>query len=163
MYFDLATWHLINTVYTPKCVGELQLMRHLYPDTHFHDRLMRVVERFLGHALTAHAEEAKIDVAAGGTTSIDMEEIEESLRVAFNEVKLIDAGKDETRRSVESAKATVKLAGVSERDVGAIYLTGGMTGLRFLSDAFLDAKVVFGDRLASVATGLGIYAQRVFA
>ncbi len=55
VYFDLATWHLINTVYTPKRVSELQLIHHLYPDTHFHDRLMRVVDRRLGHALTAHA------------------------------------------------------------------------------------------------------------
>lgn len=31
VYFDLATWHLINTVYTPKRVSELQLMHHLYP------------------------------------------------------------------------------------------------------------------------------------
>jgi hypothetical chaperone protein len=167
VYFDLATWHLINTVYTPKRVSELQLMRHLYPDVHFHDRLMCVVDRRLGHALTAHAEEAKIDVSAGGTTEIDMEEVEEALRVPFDEQQLIEAGRDETRRIVESASETVKMAGVSSADVGAIYFTGGTTGLRFLSEslaaAFPSAQPVFGDRLASVATGLGIYAQRVFA
>jgi hypothetical chaperone protein len=167
VYFDLATWHLINTVYTPKRVSELQLMRHLYPDTHYHDRLMRVVDRRLGHALTAHAEEAKIDVSAGGETEIDMEEVEEALRVVFDEAKLIDAGREETKRIVESAIETVKLAGVAPKDVDAIYFTGGTTGLRFLSEAlsaaFPDAQAVFGDRLASVATGLGIYAQRVFA
>ncbi len=92
VYFDLATWHLINTVYTPKRVSELQLMRHLYPDTHFHDRLMRVIDRRLGHVLSAHAEEAKIDVAAGNVTEIDMEEVEKALRVPFDEQKLIESG-----------------------------------------------------------------------
>ena len=66
IYFDLATWHLINTIYTGKRVGELALMRHLYRDVRHHERLMRVVERRLGHALAARAEEAKIGVAAGG-------------------------------------------------------------------------------------------------
>lgn len=166
IYFDLATWHLINTVYAPKRVSELALMRHLFLQTKHHDRLMRVVERRLGHALAAHAEEAKIGVAAGGETVIDLDEVEDDLRLAFDEAQLIKAGHDETQRIVEAARDTVQAAGVAPRDVNAIYFTGGSTGLAFLSGAlaaaFPDAKAVFGDRLASVATGLGIHARRVF-
>jgi hypothetical chaperone protein len=64
IYFDLATWHLINTVYTPKRAGELALTAHLYADPVHHRRLMRTVEQRLGHALVGHAEDAKIAVAA---------------------------------------------------------------------------------------------------
>jgi hypothetical chaperone protein len=166
IYFDLATWHLINTVYGPKRVSELALMRHLFTEVKHHDRLMRVVERRLGHALAAHAEEAKIGVAAGGETVIDLDEVEDDLRLAFDEAQLIKAGQDETLRIVQAARDTVQAAGVAPRDVDAIYFTGGSTGLAFLSGAlaaaFPDAKPVFGDRLASVATGLGIHARRVF-
>jgi hypothetical chaperone protein len=166
IYFDLATWHLINTVYTPKRVSELALMRHLFVETRHHDRLMRVVEQRFGHALAAHAEEAKIGVAAGGETLIDLDEVEEDLRLAFDEAQLIQAGEDETRRIVQAARDTVQAAGIAPRDVDAVYFTGGSTGLAFLSGAlaaaFPDAKAVFGDRLASVATGLGIHARRVF-
>ena len=166
VYFDLATWHLINTVYAPKRVSELVLMRHLFSNVRHHDRLMRVVDRRLGHALAAHAEEAKIGVAAGGETMIDLELVEDDLRLAFDEAQLIKAGHDETLRIVQAARDTVQAAGVAPRDVGAIYFTGGSTGLAFLSSAlsaaFPDARPVFGDRLASVATGLGIHARRVF-
>lgn len=166
IYFDLATWHLINTVYAPKRVSELTLMRHLFIQAKHHDRLMRVVERRLGHALAAHAEEAKIGVAAGGETVIDLDEVEDDLRLAFDEAQLIKAGQDETQRIVQAARDTVQAAGVAPRDVNAIYFTGGSTGLAFLSSAlaaaFPDAKAVFGDRLASVATGLGIHARRLF-
>lgn len=166
IYFDLATWHLINTVYAPKRVSELALMRHLFLQTKHHDRLMRVVERRLGHALAAHAEEAKIGVAAGGETVIDLDAVEDDLRLAFDEAQLIKAGHDETQRIVQAARDTVQAAGVAPRDVNAIYFTGGSTGLAFLSGAlaaaFPAAKAVFGDRLASVATGLGIHARRVF-
>lgn len=166
IYFDLATWHLINTVYAPKRVSELALMRHLFLQAKHHDRLMRVVERRLGHALAAHAEEAKIGVAAGGETVIDLDAVEDDLRLAFDEAQLIKAGQDETQRIVQAARDTVQAAGVAPRDVNAIYFTGGSTGLAFLSGAlaaaFPAAKAVFGDRLASVATGLGIHARRVF-
>ena len=77
-----------------------------------------------------------------------------------------EAGQDETRRIVQAARDTVQAAGIATRDVSAIYFTGGSTGLAFLSGAlaaaFPDAKAVFGDRLASVATGLGIHARRLF-
>ena len=166
IYFDLATWHLINTVYGPKRVSELTLMRHLFTDAKHHDRLTRVVDRRLGHALAAHAEEAKIGVAAGGETMIDLELVEDDLRLAFDEMQLIRAGQDETVRIVQAARDTVQAAGVAPRNVNAIYFTGGSTGLAFLSSAlsaaFPDARPVFGDRLASVATGLGIHARRVF-
>ncbi|MFM0629012.1 Hsp70 family protein [Paraburkholderia xenovorans] len=166
IYFDLATWHLINTVYAPKRVSELALMRHLFTEVKHHDRLMRVVDRRLGHALAAHAEEAKIGVAAGGETVIDLDEVEDDLRLAFDEAQLIKAGHDETVRIVQAARDTVQAAGVATRDVNAIYFTGGSTGLAFLSGAlaaaFPEAKAVFGDRLASVATGLGIHARRLF-
>ncbi|NYH17383.1 Hsp70 family protein [Paraburkholderia bryophila] len=166
VYFDLATWHLINTVYAPKRVSELSLMRHLFTEVKHHDRLMRVVEQRFGHALAAHAEEAKIGVAAGGETVIDLDEVEDDLRLAFDEAQLIKAGQDETQRIVQAARDTVQAAGIATRDVDAIYFTGGSTGLAFLSGAlaaaFPDAKPVFGDRLASVATGLGIHARRLF-
>lgn len=166
IYFDLATWHLINTVYAPKRVSELALMRHLFTEVKHHDRLMRVVDRRLGHALAARAEEAKIGVAAGGETVIDLDEVEDDLRLAFDETQLIQAGQEETRRIVQAARDTVQAAGVTTRELSAIYFTGGSTGLGFLSSAlaaaFPDAKVVFGDRLASVATGLGIHARRLF-
>ncbi|RKP44054.1 Hsp70 family protein [Trinickia fusca] len=166
IYFDLATWHLINTVYTGKRIGELKLTKHLYRDVRHHERLMRVVERRLGHALTARAEEAKIGVAAGGQTMIDLDDVEMDLRLAFDDVQLVAAGAEDTLRIVDAARETVRAAGIAPGAVDALYFTGGSTGLAFLSnalrDAFPEARAVFGDRLASVATGLGIHARRVF-
>jgi hypothetical chaperone protein len=51
-------------------------------------------------------------------------------------------------------------------DVDTLYLTGGSTGLDLLSErlraAFPGARLVRGDRFASVATGLALFAQRRF-
>jgi hypothetical protein len=44
VYFDLATWHLINTVYSPGRVAELRGMRKFYGDPAHYERLMVVVD-----------------------------------------------------------------------------------------------------------------------
>ncbi|GAB3626240.1 heat-shock protein [Pandoraea terrae] len=167
IYFDLATWHLINTIYTPKRVAELSLMGHLYAEQGYHRRLMRTVEDRLGHALVGLAEDAKIAVADGGQTRIDLSLIERALDIAFSEEGLKAAVEDEIGRIVDAARHTASLGGLRPEQVDALYFTGGSTGLRCLSGAlaaaFPNAKPVFGDRLASVALGLGIHARRVFA
>ncbi|RKP45760.1 Hsp70 family protein [Pararobbsia silviterrae] len=166
IYYDLATWHLINTVYTPRRAGEFALLRHLYADPAYHRRLMAVIERRLGHALAARAEDAKIAVSAGGASVIELDDVEPALEAAFDNAALIACSLDETRRIVDAAHDTVRMAGMPAHRVDALYFTGGSTGLGFLTDAlgaaFPNAKPVIGDRLASVATGLGIHARRLF-
>lgn len=166
VYFDLATWHLINTVYAPKRVGELRLTKYLYAQPRHHDRLMRVIDARLGHALAGLAEQAKIEVAAGGGTVLDLSQIEAGLTAAFSETGLLEVAQEEIRRIGNAALDTLRQAGVASADLGAVYFTGGSTGLRGLTEAigalFPRAEKILGDRLASVATGLGIHAQRLF-
>lgn len=166
IYFDLATWHLINTVYAPKRVGELRLTKYVYAQPRYHDRLMRVIDARLGHALAGLAERAKIGVAAGGDATLDLFQVEPELAVVFSEPELLEVAQDEIRRIANAARDTLRQAGVQAADLGAVYFTGGSTGLRCVTeaigDAFPRAEKIFGDRLASVATGLGIHAQRLF-
>ena len=79
VYFDLATWHLINTVYNPQRVVELRGMRTFYADAAHHRRLMAVVHERLGHELLARAEAAKIASAGGVDSAIALEVVEPGL------------------------------------------------------------------------------------
>jgi hypothetical chaperone protein len=166
VYFDLATWHLINTVYSPQRVAELQSMRSFYAEPRLHARLMTLVNERLGHALMAEAETAKIAVAEGQAAPIDLDAIERGLSAVLGEAQAMQAIEADLSRIVGAALETVRMAGISPSDVAAVYLTGGSTGLLPLAERiaapFTAAKVVRGDRLASVAQGLGLHAQRVF-
>jgi hypothetical chaperone protein len=82
VYFDLATWHLINTVYNPQRVVELRGMRTFYADPGLHRRLMTVVTHRLGHDLIARAEAAKIAVAGGGAVAIELGHVDPGSRAA---------------------------------------------------------------------------------
>ena len=163
VYHDLATWHLINGVYTPRRVAELKAMRWFYADAVHHRRLMRVVEHRLGHRLMGLAEQAKIALSQHETAPIDLGDVEEELATDFDRERLGQSLEPSLHAIVAAARETVRRAGVDDDAVGALYFAGGSTGLRALSTrlsaAFPRAERVFGDRFASVASGLGIEAM----
>jgi hypothetical chaperone protein len=166
VYFDLATWHLINTVYAHNRVIALREMASMYADRVRYQRLLTVVTKRLGHHLAATAEAAKIEVATSGAAVIALGAIEESLTANFNEAQQSEALRERIAKIVGTATETVRRAGVKPVDVSALYFTGGSTGLKFLTAEiaaqFPRAKQVAGDRFSSVASGLGIEAQRRF-
>ena len=167
VYFDLATWHLINTVYNPLRVAELRGMRSFYADPAQHRRLMSVVEQRLGHELLARAEAAKITVAEGGATTIGLEPVEAGLarelrrgRAPAPRSTPISTGSSPPRARPRPRPAS------APDEIDALYFTGGSTGLRLLTErlqqAFPAARPVRGDRFASVASGLALHAARRF-
>jgi hypothetical chaperone protein len=167
VYFDLATWHLVNTVYHPQRVVELRGMRSYYADPVQHRRLMTVVTEHLGHELLGRAEAAKIEVASGGESTIPLDLVEAGLEAVLDADvarECLDADLD---RIVAAARETVAQAGLAPALIDALYFTGGSTGLDVLVErlerAFPKARPVRGDRFASVATGLALHAQRCFA
>ena len=166
VYFDLATWHLINTVYAHNRVIELREMISMYADLVFHRRLMTVVAKRLGHHLAAMAEQAKIDVALQSHAAIDLCAVEDGLEAEFNEAEQAEALDQKVARIVEAARETLRQADRDAAEVSAVYFTGGSTGLGFLTDRiaaqFPHAVRAAGDRFSSVASGLAIYAARRF-
>ena len=165
-YFDLATWHLINTVYAPARVAELGRMRTFYSDLRQHARLMAVVQQHLGHALIARAEAAKIAVAEGGSAVIDLSLLEPGLTLRMSEPEAVAAIDADLDRIAGAADETLAQAGLAREQVDALYFTGGSTGLKPLAERIAArlpaARVMRGDRFASVAQGLGVHARRVF-
>ena len=166
VYFDLATWHLINTVYAPARVAELRQLRSWYAQPRLHERLMRVVTQRLGHGLAAAAERAKIEVADAGHAAIDLGAVEPGLDATLDARRAAQAIAEDLARIVDCADETLRRAGVAADAVDALYFTGGSTGLRSLVDGiagrFPGAQQVQGDRFASVAQGLGLHARALW-
>ncbi|MCP5285070.1 MAG: Hsp70 family protein [Burkholderiaceae bacterium] len=167
LYHDLATWHLINTVYAPARLAEWKAMRSWFSDPRQHTRLMTVLEERLGHALAAAAEQAKIDVALQGGAAINLDAVERGLGATLDAAAAARVLQADQARIVDGARETLRQAGVRADAVQALFFTGGSTGLASLVDGiaavFPAATPVRGDRFASVATGLGLHARRVFS
>lgn len=166
VYFDLATWHLINTVYAPGRVAELRAMKSFYREPQHHARLMTVLEQRLGHALTARAEEAKITVAGATRAHVALDPIEAGLAVDVYEASMLQSIAGDLERIADAARTTARMAGIAPSQVDAVYFTGGSTGLQALAGQiaaqFPAARRIYGDRFSSVVQGLGEHARRVF-
>lgn len=129
VYFDLATWHLINTVYGPNRVAELRAMKPFYADLRHYQRLMVVVQQRLGHVLAAKAEDAKIAIADTRTTRIVLDRLERDLEIEVDEAGVIACLHADMARIAEAARHTLAIAGVAVDQLDAVYFTGGSTGL----------------------------------
>ena len=85
----------------------------------------------------------------------------------LSEDAAVGALSGDIERIAEAGRDTVVRAGLKPSDVDALYFTGGSTGLRLLAERiaadYPAARQVRGDRFASVATGLGLHAARLFA
>ena len=166
VYFDLSTWHLINTVYAPARVAEWRRLRGDFAQPRLHARLMNVLEHRLGHALAAQAEHLKIETARHGRAVADLQAVDPGLTVAMDEAAAGQAIEADCARIEDAARETARQGGVDAADVQAVYLTGGSTGLaplvRRILRHFPQARAVHGDPFASVARGLGESGRRRF-
>lgn len=166
LYFDLATWHLINTLYHPARLAEVRAMKSWFADLRQHARLLCVLQERLGHALAAAAEQAKIDVASAGQAGIDLGQVEAGLAAALTAPQAAEALRADMARIEAATRETLRQAAVGAQAVQAVYFTGGSTGLAPLVERIAavvpHAQRVRGDRFASVAHGLGLHARTVF-
>lgn len=164
-FFDLASWHLIHRMYTPRVVREVRELRSSYADVRLHDRLLAVLEQRLGHLLASEVERAKIEVSSKDTQAvIDLDAVEQDLRVGFDGADMAAALSTLLERVVDCAAECVRGAGLAADRLDAIYLTGGSSALRpfqqLLQARFPASRVVEGDLFGGVASGLAYAAGR---
>ena len=141
-------------------------MKINYADLRHHTRLMTVVNDHLGHDLLGRAEAAKIASAAGQEAQMDLRLVERGLSLTLTPDQARRALDEDIGRIADAARETVRLAGLRPEQIDALYFTGGSTGLHLLTDrlaaTFPQARALQGERLASVASGLGLDARRRF-
>lgn len=166
-YYMLATWHLINFLYTQKNKAAVNA---IYRDAERRDlvgRFLEVLEHQKGHDIAARVEAAKIILSENQSATMDMGFIEPDWILNSAQQDLIDATKQEVSKIISTATDTVMQgAGLDLSAIHTIFMTGGSTALPGFMDevrkSFPESTIMQGDRFSSVATGLGISAARLY-
>jgi hypothetical chaperone protein len=165
-FVDLATWHRINLLYTPKVARELQsMLRHsLSPE--LIERLIAVVESRRGHSIALSVETAKIALSTRPSAAIDLTDIERDFVVEANRDILRAAIADRLGALARTLDDTLAAAGLTGERIDAVFLTGGSTAIpavRAVATARTPrATIVEGDLFGAVGLGLGLDARRKF-
>lgn len=174
-YFNLATWHTINQVYTRKVASELQDVYREIDQTDLKirvERLLHLIDQRDGHWLAMQAESAKIALSTQENLSVPLSRLRSMtdstaclLQLSENEFHLaIQPLLDQIQTSIAQV---VSDAGIQTSEIDTIFFTGGSSGVRGLRQGIAtlapNAKVVEGDLFGSIGAGLGLDAARRFA
>ncbi len=164
VFFDLSTWHLINWLYAPKSLRDMQELRTSYSDTRLHDRLMTVLNERLGHRIASEVELAKIRSSQSDAgTAIDLSHIEAGLVAQLDAQGMGEDLQGLLEQVVACGQECARAASVTG-GIDALYLTGGSSALKSFQQAlatgFPGVPIVEGDLFGGVASGLAYAGQR---
>ncbi|MBG9387873.1 Hsp70 family protein [Caenimonas aquaedulcis] len=159
VFFDLSTWHLINWLYTPRVMRQVEDLRVDYRDKTLHDRLTRVLQDRLGHQLASEVEQAKIRTSmSDAPTAIDLSCIEPGLASPLAAAQTAHDLADLLKNVADCGHECLRRAGLQPSQLGGLYLTGGSSALRPFQDLlrreFPGAQLIVGDLFGGVASGL---------
>lgn len=166
IYFDLAEWSQINSVYTYK---NINMMKKILKESHnkkFYGRLLDLAENELGHRLLEVVETTKIELTKEEKISINLNFLEDT--------PIIDILREDFENSIAKNTNIIRKSledCLSQAEIGAekielVILTGGSTEIPYvqkeLQSLFPNAELSQEDKLSSVGLGLAYDSARKF-
>lgn len=167
-YFnDMATWHKINLLYTPKIVRDIHSLQREAAEPEKLDRYMHLLENRSGHRLAAQVEKAKIELSDAEEAAVLLKEPGLYLEVPVTRGEFETASDDLVRKIRGAIEEALVAAGVTAEQIDTVVMTGGGAQVplvrRASTERFPHARVVNTDRYGAVGLGLALDAARRFA
>lgn len=167
-YFnDMATWHKINLLYTPKIVRDIHSLQREAAEPEKLDRYMHLLENRSGHRLAAQVEKAKIELSDAEEAAVLLKEPGLFLEVPVTRGEFETASDDLVRKIRGAIEEALVAAGVTAEQIDTVVMTGGGAQVplvrRASTERFPHARVVNTDRYGAVGLGLALDAARRFA
>ncbi|AMP17297.1 Hsp70 family protein [Collimonas pratensis] len=165
-YFNLATWHTINQIYTRKAWLQLKDVHRETVEREKFGRLLDLVEQRAGHWLALQVEQGKIGLSDAETVQMSLDRIAPGQALNLTREQF-DASIGHLVGSVEdTVTKLLRDAGVTPAQVDTVFFTGGSSGVQLLRHKIAalvpSAKAVEGDLFGSIGAGLALDAVRKF-
>jgi hypothetical chaperone protein len=165
-YFDLATWHTVNQVYTRKVWQHLKDIYREAVDKPRLDRLQDLIRRRAGHWLALKVEEGKIALSGSEKAEIMLDRLAPPETLSLQRSDFNGA----IAHLIESIERTVEgvigAAGVAPERIETVFFTGGSSGVPILRERIAalvpGAQAAEGDAFGSIGAGLALDAARKF-
>ncbi len=166
-YFNLASWHTINQLYTRKAWSNLNELLHESREKDKIERLLEVIRQRAGHWLALQVEEAKIALTQSELVKIDLHRVAPDQSVALLQSDMDTAIRHLIGRIEQTVAKLLNDAGITGASVDTVFYTGGSSSMPLLRErigALLPtARQQEGDMFGSIGTGLALDAVRRFS
>ena len=165
-YYDLTTWHTINSLYTHRTRSELHTIKNFAFDPKRITRLINVIEKQAGHKILNEVEQGKCLLSNAEQANLDFQFIEKEFFISIQQKMFENFIQNKIEKLVQVVLKTISDSGIKTSDIDSIFFTGGSTQIPMIRSAILahfpNAEIVQGDVFSSVGKGLIIDAKRKF-
>lgn len=166
-YFqDMATWHRINQLYTPKILREMHELQREAAEPEKLENFIHLLRQRAGHRLAGVVEAAKIALTDADQTTIALQEEGLNLAIPATRAEFESAITMLIDKIGSALDDAVAQAGISHSGVQTIILTGGgaqvPSVLAAVRARFAQGRIVAADRFGAVGLGLAVDAARRF-
>jgi hypothetical chaperone protein len=166
-YFnDMATWHKINLLYTPKTMRDIQSLKREAAEPEKLDIYEHLLTYRSGHRLAAQVEKAKMELTDQLATDIILKESGLLLTVPTTRGEFNDATSELVSKIGIAIEEALVAAGVSAEQIDTVVMTGGgalVPAVRGVAEVrFPHARIAQTDRFGAVGLGLAVDAARKF-
>ena len=165
-YHDLAEWSKVNFLYTPRLIMQMKQLLHQSHDKTRFSRLVKVLQDETGHTLLAEAEGTKIALTDHEVHKATLDFIEAGFFIPVERNVFEEAIREEVEKISASARQCLQEAGISNKAIELVILTGGSTEVRSIQAEFkrLFPKAAIADenKLSSVGLGLAYDSRNKF-
>ena len=166
VYFQLASWHTINQVYSRKQSALLSTLQRESAAPALLKRLLHVVEQRSGHALAMEVERAKIKLTDHPQVQLNLGVAQAGLEHTVTQSDFNHYVGHLVERISQAVHDMLQQAQLPANGIDALYFTGGASAIPVLqttlSRHFNTQRNIDGDRFGSICTGLAIDAHRRF-
>ncbi|RYG58722.1 MAG: Hsp70 family protein [Alphaproteobacteria bacterium] len=166
-YTQLTQWHRIHRMYERNTLHEIRALHTqeaMEPEKV--DRLLTLLEERGGHRLMLDIEAAKITLSDEEQTALNLGWIERNLALPLTQTALATSIENWLNTLDESITHTFSLGGVQPQQLTTVFLTGGPSAMPLVQAAIRHllphSRIILGDQLTSVGTGLVLAAHRHF-
>lgn len=168
-YFtQLTQWHRIHRMYEKNTLHEIRTL-HAQESTApaKTERLLTLLEERGGHRLMLDVESAKITLSNTEETALNLGWIESDLHLLLTRPALATAISNWLETLHESITHTLALGNTTPGQLTTVFVTGGPSAMPLVQAAIRrslpHSRIVLGDQLTSVGTGLVLAAAKAFA
>jgi len=166
IYFELATWALINFAYTYRSERDVRELLGQSCEPEKVSRLLGTIHRRLGHRIAFAVEDAKIALSDIERALLPLSFIEQGLAAEATQRGFDAAIAEKSTRLTQVAQDCIRRAGLRSEEIDTIFFTGGSSRVpavrQAIGAAAPQAKATTGSDLLSVAYGLTREAARLF-
>ncbi|MBO0906434.1 Hsp70 family protein [Jiella sonneratiae] len=166
-YFnDMATWHRINTLYTPEIARDIRALEREAAEPEKLARFAHLLRHRSGHRLAGAVEAAKVALSDAEAARVVLNEPGLDFAADVDRAGFVAATRDLVGRIGLAIDGALDDAGVGAGAIETVILTGGGAQVPAVRSAavsrFPHARIAQSDAFGSVGLGLGLDAARKF-